>query len=72
MPRLPKPKEAIRAATRLGFIFVRQKGSHAIYRNSKGIRITIPIHGSKELGPTLFKQILRDLNISAEDFWKLI
>lgn len=72
MPRLPKPKEVIRGASRLGFSFARQKGSHAIYRSDDGKRITVPIHGNKELGPALFKQILRDLNISAEKFWKLI
>ena len=72
MPRLPKPKEAIRAATRLGFIFARQRGSHAIYRRPDGRRITIPIHGSKELGPALFKQIVEDMDITKEEFWKLV
>lgn len=72
MPRLPKPREAIRAAEKRGFLFIRQKGSHAMYRNTENKRITIPIHGSKELGPALFKQILKELEISAEDFWKLV
>jgi len=71
MPRLPKPKEAIRVATRLGFSFARQKGSHAIYRHTDGRRITVPVHGSKELGPALLKQILEDLNIESKEFWDL-
>lgn len=71
MARFPKPREAIRVAERLGFVFARQKGSHAIYRHSDGRRITIPIHGSKELGPELFKHILDDLGISKEMFWDL-
>lgn len=71
MPHFPKPREAIRVASRLGFIFVRQKGSHAIYRHPDGRRITIPIHGSKELGPALFKQVIDDMNITKDEFWKL-
>ena len=72
MPRLPKPKEVIRVASRLGFLFARQKGSHAIHRHTDGRRITVPVHGSKELGPALFKQILEDLNIESKEFWDFI
>jgi len=71
MPRLPKPKEVIRAAHRRGFSFSRQKGSHAIYRSDDRKRITVPIHGNKELGPALFKQILKDLDVSPKKFWEL-
>ena len=56
MPRLPKAKEIIRVAQRLGFYFSRQSGSHAIYRHSDGRRITVPIHPGKEIGPALFNK----------------
>ncbi|MBI3627363.1 MAG: type II toxin-antitoxin system HicA family toxin [Candidatus Sungbacteria bacterium] len=72
MPRLPKAREAIRVALRLGFIFSRQKGSHAIYRHIDGRRLTIPIHGSKELGTALFKQITEDMGITRDKFWNLV
>ncbi len=71
MSRLPKPREVIRVAQRLGFVFVRQKGSHAIYRHQDRRRITVPIHGAKELGPAIFHQILKDLDVSLEKFWKM-
>ena len=70
MARLPKPREVIRVALRLGFALSRQRGSHAIYRNAEGKRITVPIHGSRELGPALFKQVLKDLDISRVEFWE--
>lgn len=69
--RLPRAKEAARVLQKLGFLFSRQKGGHAVYRNDQGIRATIPVHGRKELSPAVFKQILKDLNISAKEFWNL-
>ena len=61
----------MRIAEKLNFFFSRQKGSHAIYRNADGRRITIPVHGGKEIGPAVFRQILKDLDISLSEFWKL-
>ena len=71
MPRLPKAREVIRVANKLGFVFVRQKGSHAIYRHGNGTRITVPIHGGKEISPAVFRQILEDMKISGKEFWDL-
>ncbi len=69
MPRLPKAKEIIRVALACGFVFVRQRGSHSIYRHFDGRRITVPVHGSKEISPAVFRQILRDLQLTAQEFW---
>ena len=69
MARLPKAKEVVRVINKLGFALVRQRGGHAIYRHSNGTRITVPIHGSKEISPAVFRQILRDLDITAQEFW---
>jgi len=38
-----KPKEVIKVLEKLGFVFVRQKGSHRIYVKGN-IGITIPYH----------------------------
>ena len=71
MPKLPKSREVIRVAIKLGFVFARQSGSHAIYyREHDGQRITVPIHGGKEISPKVFGQILKDMGISRADFWK--
>ncbi len=70
MPRLPKAREIIQIAHKLGFVFIRQKGSHAIYRHDDGTRITVPIHGSKEISPAVFHRILGDLKMTSREFWK--
>jgi predicted RNA binding protein YcfA (HicA-like mRNA interferase family) len=51
-----------------GFSFSRQSGSHAIYANQNGIKVTVPIHGKKDLGKGLLKQIMNDAGLSKEDF----
>ncbi|MFD2572808.1 type II toxin-antitoxin system HicA family toxin [Spirosoma soli] len=50
-----------------GFKLSRQSGSHAIYINSDGLRTTVPIHGKKELGIGLLRQIMKDTGLSSED-----
>lgn len=62
LPRLT-PQEAIRIVEKLGFVLARQSGSHKIYKNSKGIRITIPFHKGKTLHPKIVKSILKDAEI---------
>jgi predicted RNA binding protein YcfA (HicA-like mRNA interferase family) len=60
--------QAIRIVARFGFIQVRQSGSHKIFRNPQGIRITIPYHKGKILHPKLVKAMARDIGISIEEF----
>ena len=47
----------------VGFSLSRQSGSHMIFHNEKGVRITIPNHSSKILHPKIVKNILRDAEI---------
>ncbi|GAB4038185.1 type II toxin-antitoxin system HicA family toxin [Spirosoma jeollabukense] len=61
-------KQLIKVLEQKGFSFSRQSGSHAIYINDEGLRTTIPIHGKKELGIGLLKQIMKDTGLSIEDF----
>ena len=37
-------KDFIRVITKLGYQKPRQRGSHAIYKNSSGNRVVIPLH----------------------------
>ena len=66
-----KAKELERAAKKLGFEKARQKGSHARWKHSDGRATTIPIHGKAEIGGWLFKEILRQLGITEEEFNRL-
>lgn len=69
MPKLPRftAKDIIKILEKRDFILVRQSGSHMIYRNAAGIRVTIPFHGNKILHPKIIKQILADLKLKIED-----
>lgn len=73
-PHLPRltAKEIIAVIEKMGFSFSRQSGSHKIYKNENGQRITIPFHSGKILHPKLLKSILRDAEISVERLNELL
>ena len=52
----------------LGFVKVRQKGSHAFYRHEDGRTTTIPHHSSKNLPRPLLRAILREIRLSVGDY----
>lgn len=52
----------------LGFVKVRQKGSHAFYRHEDGRTTTIPHHSAKDLPRPLLRAILRQINLSVDDY----
>ena len=57
---------------KLGFIKIRQKGSHVFYRHSDGRTTTIPFHGGKDLPRPLLRDILREINLSVDEYNELI
>ncbi len=65
---LPKitSKEIIAVLKKVGFILSRQSGSHKIYKNAAGKRVTIPFHAGKILHPKILKSILTDADIGIE------
>jgi predicted RNA binding protein YcfA (HicA-like mRNA interferase family) len=66
-----KASEFARAANRLGFVKVRQKGSHARWKHPDGRSTTIPIHGKAEIGGWLFHEILEQMGITEAEFEEL-
>jgi len=75
MPKLPaiKDKQLIKAMEKLGFCRYRQKGtSHLVMIHSDSRRAIIPIHPGKDIPRGTLKGILRDLEISNEEFIKLL
>lgn len=64
-------REIERVAKRLGFVKVRQKGSHARWQHPDGRATTIPTHGNGEIGNWLFQEILRQLGITETEFNQL-
>lgn len=64
--------DVIRVLEKIGFTLVRQSGSHKIYRNSEGRRVTIPYHDTEILKIKTLKNILNDANLKVEEFINLL
>lgn len=60
-----KPKQIIKVLERQGFKFIRQKGSHRLYRKGN-LRVTIPFH-NKDLKPGTLKSILKQAEITENE-----
>lgn len=60
-----KPRQIIKILEKQGFKFVRQKGSHGLYRQ-ENLRVTIPYH-SKDIKPGTLRNILKQSELSKED-----
>jgi predicted RNA binding protein YcfA (HicA-like mRNA interferase family) len=56
----------------LGFQIVRQKGSHVFYRHPDGRYTTIPHHKGVDVSRPLIRSILKQINLSPEDFIKIL
>ena len=74
MERLPRvtAAEAIKVLEQVGFSLVRQSGSHKIYRDKEGKRVTVPYHTGKILHPKVLRSILRDADVPVERFKELM
>ena len=57
-----KPKELIKLLQKNGFLFVRQSGSHAIYKKSEDIMVVIPIH-NRDIPTGTLNGILKDAGL---------
>lgn len=70
MPSLPvlKPREVVALLESLGFIEVRQKGSHKQFRHPDGRATTVPFHAGRDISPILLRQIAKDIGMTAEAF----
>ncbi len=53
---------------KLGFVAVRQKGSHVFYRHSDGRVTTMPNHAGRDLARPLIREILREIELTPEQF----
>jgi predicted RNA binding protein YcfA (HicA-like mRNA interferase family) len=67
--RLPclTAKEIIRILERRGFSLSRSSGSHHVFRNAAGRRVTVSAHASKTLHPKVLQSILRDMDMTVDE-----
>lgn len=70
MSRLPRPTGAdvVRTLGKVAFEVVRIKGSH----HFDGRATVVPIHAGETIGPGLMSKILRDTELSRDEFIKLL
>lgn len=66
-----KPREVTAILERLGFVEVRQRGSHKQYRHPDGRCTTVPFHAGRDVSPILLRQIAHDIGLTVEDLAKL-
>lgn len=59
--------QVMRILERRGFRLSRTSGSHHIYKNTMGKRVTVPHHSGKTLHPKVIQSILRDMDMTADE-----
>jgi predicted RNA binding protein YcfA (HicA-like mRNA interferase family) len=62
-----KPREVIRLLESLGFVEVRQTGSHMQFRHADGRGTTVPFHQGRDISPILLRQIARDIGLTVDE-----
>ena len=72
MTRLPRltAGQIIRCIEKRGFTLSRQSGSHMIFKNEQGRRVTVPYHAGTILHPKVLKSILSDADMTVEELLK--
>ena len=75
MPKLPlmNANELTKILKKLGFVFIRQEGSHMFFEHPDGRTTVIPNHPGQDIGRGLLGKIVKyDLQISREEFEELL
>jgi len=70
--RAVEPDEVCRALEKAGFTKARQRGSHVRLRHNDGRVVTVPIHAGRVVGRGLLRKILRDAELSQDEFMALL
>jgi predicted RNA binding protein YcfA (HicA-like mRNA interferase family) len=65
-------KKLLSVLKKAGFEILRVKGSHHFLHHPDGRPKVVPIHSGETIDPGLFTKILRDCDLSREQFQKLL
>ena len=63
-----KPREVVSILVSLGFVEVRQRGSHCQYRHPDGRGTTVPFHAGRDISPLLLRKIAQDIGLTLVEF----
>ena len=74
MTRLPilNAKKIEKLLIDLGFIRVRQKGSHVFYRHPDGRTTTLPHHRGRDIARPLLREILTEIDLTPDDLLRML
>jgi predicted RNA binding protein YcfA (HicA-like mRNA interferase family) len=59
-------REVVAILRSLGFIEVRQRGSHKQFRHRDGRSTTVPFHRGRDISPILLRKIAKDIGLTVE------
>ena len=65
-------KTLIKILVLKGYSKLRQGGSHVQFKNEKGTLITVPLHPGREIGKGLLRKIIRDMELTRDEFIELL
>lgn len=69
----PQPPEKIcTTLEKFGFVRSRQKGSHIFYRHPDGRTTVVPFHKGEDISKGLLAKIIRDCEVSKEEFFEAL
>jgi len=75
MAKLPSlnARKVIRALKRAGFVEDRQKGSHLVLVHPETkVRTVVPIHLGRTIKEPLLRAIVRDANLTVDEFIEML
>ena len=75
MPKLKplSPQQLRKIIEKLGFKFLRQKGSHAVFSKPEGGILVIPIHAKRKIDKGLLLKIIKkEVKMTRGEFEKLV
>ena len=65
-------EKVVKGLLKAGFEIIRQRGSHVYIRHKDGRATVVPVHKGEDLGPGILRKITRDVELSREEFLKLL
>jgi predicted RNA binding protein YcfA (HicA-like mRNA interferase family) len=60
-----------RLLNQLGFVMIRQRGSHRFFRHNDGRTALIPMHAT-DLDRSLIRKILNEIDLTVEEYNELL
>lgn len=66
-----RPDELVKILEKLGFIKLRQSGSHMVFRHPDGRWTTVPMHKGKDVAKGTLAKILKDIGVTYKEFARL-